>query len=118
MTRSGAGRVKGLLQAILWALILPACFSTGSKINDPSLTSKILVHHSSKSEVVALLGLPERVSCGQDGGEAWQYYHITEVPNATAYIPLVRAFADGFDWHTRQLVTTFDKNEVVKHLER
>jgi hypothetical protein len=103
---------------VLSALLLAACVSTGTKINDRSLTSKIVVDQSTRSDVAALLGLPEKVSYGNAGEEAWQYFQVTEVPQAGVYVPLVRAFADGFDWRTRRLVITFDKQGVVKSLER
>ena len=103
---------------VLGVLMSSACVSTGTKINDRSLTSKIVVDRSTRSEVAALLGLPERVSYGKAGEEAWQYFQVTEVPQARVYVPLVRAWADGFDWRTRRLVITFDKQGVVKSLER
>jgi outer membrane protein assembly factor BamE (lipoprotein component of BamABCDE complex) len=103
---------------VLAALLLPACVATGTKINDRSLTSKIVAEKSTRSDVVALLGLPERVSYGQAEEETWQYFQVTEIPKATGYLPLIRAFADGFDWQTQKLVITFDKQGVVKSLER
>ena len=103
---------------LLGALLLPACVTTGSKINDRSLTSKIVADKSTSSDVVALLGLPEKVAYGKAGGVTWQYYQVTEVPRATDYLPLVRAWADGFSWQTRQLVITFDQNGLVQSLER
>jgi outer membrane protein assembly factor BamE (lipoprotein component of BamABCDE complex) len=103
---------------VLGALLGAACLSTGTKINDPRLTAGIVVDQSRRSDVVALLGLPEKVAYGQGGVETWQYFQVTQIPQATVYLPLVRAYADGFAWHTRSLVLTFDKQGVVKTVAR
>ena len=103
---------------VLGVLMVSACVSTGTKINDRSLTAKIVVDQSTRSDVVALLGLPEKVSYGKAGAEAWQYFQVTEVPKASVYVPLIRAWAEGFDWRTQRLVINFDQQGVVKSLER
>jgi outer membrane protein assembly factor BamE (lipoprotein component of BamABCDE complex) len=103
---------------VLGVLMVSACVSTGTKINDRSLTSKIVVDQSTRSDVVTLLGLPEKVSYGSAGEEAWHYFRVTEVPKASVYVPLIRAWADGFDWQTQRLVINFDKMGLVKSLER
>jgi outer membrane protein assembly factor BamE (lipoprotein component of BamABCDE complex) len=103
---------------VLGALLCAACLSTGTKINDSSLTAGIVVDQSRQSDVMALLGLPAKVAYGQGGVETWQYFRVTEIPPATVYLPLVRAYADGFAWHTRSLVLTFDKQGVLKTVQR
>jgi hypothetical protein len=110
--------LRPIIFSLLGALLLPACVSTGSQINDRSLTSKILVDQSTNSDVAALLGLPEKVTYDEAGGVTWQYFQITKVPKITGYLPLVRAWADGFDWQAQELVIHFDPNGVVKSLER
>ena len=103
---------------VLWALLLPACVSTGTNINDRRLVSRIVVDQSTQSEVTALLGLPAKVVYGKGGEETWQYFQLTEVPRATNYVPVVKAFTEGFDWQTQKLVITFNQEGIVKHLER
>ena len=99
------------------ALLLPACVTTAANITDPSRTAKIEADKSTKSDVIALLGLPARVSRGDSGQEAWKYLRVTEIPKAASYLPLIRAFADGFEVEARGLRLTFDQNDVVKNLE-
>jgi hypothetical protein len=103
---------------LLAGLLCAACLSTGTKIGDPSLTARIVVDQSRRSDVVALLGPPEKVAYGQGGVETWQYFQVTKIPQATVYLPLVRAYADGFAWHTRSLVLTFDRQGLVKTVAR
>jgi hypothetical protein len=103
---------------MLGALLCAACLSTGTKIDDPSLTARIVVDQSHRADVVALLGLPPKVTYGQGGAETWQYFRVTQIPQAPAYLTLVRAYTPDFTWRTGSLVLTFDRQGVVKSVAR
>ncbi len=109
-------RIESLL--VLLVLLLPACVTTGSNVGDQAITSQIEVEKSNKSEVIGLLGLPERVSYEKPGGETWEYLQITTVPQLPNYVPLIRAYAGGYANHAQELLVTFNQAGVVTGLGR
>ncbi len=112
-------RLKLLAVALL--LITSACVSAGTKaIKDTGVVSKIEVGKSTRSDVVALLGYPLEATHKDKGiGEVtWHYNYATAYPNATAFVPVVKAFTRGLNETTRVLSVTFNRDGTVKSLEQ
>ena len=102
-------------------LISSACVSAGTKaIKDAGVVSQIEVGKSTRSDVVALLGYPIAATHkGQGLGEGtWLYYYATAYPNATAFIPGVKAFTRNLNETTRVLSVSFNQDGTVKSLEQ
>jgi len=102
-------------------LISSACVSAGTKaIKDAGVVSQIEVGKSTRSDVVALLGYPLAAAHKDQGlGEVtWHYYFATAYPNATAFIPVVKAYTRNLNETTRVLSVTFNKNGTVKALDQ
>jgi outer membrane protein assembly factor BamE (lipoprotein component of BamABCDE complex) len=109
----------GKFLAIASLLICSACVSAGNQaITDTDVVSQIRVNHSTRADVVALLGYPLAATHQNQGlGEVtWHYYYATAYPNATAFIPEVNAFTHNLNETTRVLSVTFNKNGTVKDL--
>jgi hypothetical protein len=47
----------------------------------------------------------------------WHYYYATAYPNATAFVPVVKAFTRNLNETTRLLSVTFNKNGTVTDLK-
>jgi len=109
------------LLTIALLLVLSACVSAGTKaIKDAGVVSKIEVGKSTRSDVVALLGYPIAATHkGQGLGEGtWHYYYATTYPNATAFIPGVKALTSNLNETTRVLSVSFNRDGTVKSLEQ
>jgi outer membrane protein assembly factor BamE (lipoprotein component of BamABCDE complex) len=111
------------LKVLATALILGSggCISAGTNaIQDTGVVSKIEVGKSTRSDVVALLGYPLAASHKDQGlGEVtWHYYYATASPDATAFVPVVKAFTRNLNETTRVLSVTFNKTGTVKSLEQ
>jgi hypothetical protein len=48
----------------------------------------------------------------------WHYYYATAYPNATAFIPGVKAFTRNLNETTRVLSVSFNRDGTVKSLEQ
>jgi outer membrane protein assembly factor BamE (lipoprotein component of BamABCDE complex) len=109
------------LLAIALLLVLSACVSAGTKaIKDAGVVSKIEVGKSTRSDVVALLGYPIAAT-HKDlglGDVTWHYYYATAYPNATAFIPGVKALTRNLNETTCVLSVSFSRDGTVKSLEQ
>jgi outer membrane protein assembly factor BamE (lipoprotein component of BamABCDE complex) len=111
--------LKLLVLALL--LVSNACVSVGTKaIKDAGVVSKIEVGKSTRSDVEALLGYPIAATHADQGlGEVtWHYYYATAYPNATAFVPVVKAFTPNLSETTRVFSVTFNREGTVKSLEQ
>lgn len=109
------------LLAVALLLVSSACVSTGTKaIKDAEVVSKIEVGKSTRSDVVALLGYPIAATYKEKGARevTWHYYYATAYPNATAFVPGLKAVTPGLSETTRMLSVTFNPDGTVKNLER
>jgi outer membrane protein assembly factor BamE (lipoprotein component of BamABCDE complex) len=107
------------LLAVALLLICSACVSAGTKaITDIGSVAKIEVGKSTRSDVVALLGSPLEATHKDKGiGEVtWHYNYATAYPNATAFVPVVKAFTRNLNETTRVLSVTFNRDGTVKSL--
>ncbi|MHB9075073.1 MAG: outer membrane protein assembly factor BamE domain-containing protein [Desulfobaccales bacterium] len=111
--------LKLLMVALL--LVVSACVSAGTRaIKDTGVVSKIEVGKSTRSDVVALLGYPIAATHKDLGLKevTWHYSYATAYPNATAFIPGVKAFTRNLNETTRVLSVSFDRDGTVKSLEQ
>lgn len=109
----------GRILTIASLLTFSACVSAGNQaIKDTDVVSQIKVDKSTRADVVALLGYPLAATHKDQGlGEVtWHYYYATSYPNATAFVPAVKAFTNNLNETTRVLSVTFNKNGTVKDL--
>lgn len=112
-------RICGRILALALALLaVAACVSTGGReITDSRLSARLVEGKSTQAEVSGLLGLPTIVHYGPQGAETWEYYYITEYPQAIDFLPMVGAARPGFPQTTGMLTVTFDPKGVAHRLE-
>ena len=73
---------------------------------------------STKAEVTALLGFPVLVTYGRKGEETWNYYYVTEYPQAVDFVPVMNSLSPGFKQTTRVLTVSFDRQGLVQNLQK
>ena len=77
-------------------LAVSACVSTGAReITQPDTLGRLETGKSTKAEVTALLGFPVLVSYGRKGEETWDYYYVTEYPQAVDFVPVTNCPVAG-----------------------
>ncbi len=108
------------IRLVFFALLtVSACVSTGAReIIQPDTTGKLESGKSTKAEVTALLGFPALVSYVPPGAETWNYYYVTEYPQAVDFVPVAAALAPGFNQTTRVLTVSFDHQGLVQNLQK
>ncbi len=100
-------------------LTVSACVSTGAReITHSDTTGKLETGKSTRAEVTALLGFPALVTYGRQGAETWDYYYVTEYPQAVDFVPMAVALAPGFNQTTRVLTVSFDRQGLVQNLQK
>ncbi|MCX5893819.1 MAG: outer membrane protein assembly factor BamE [Deltaproteobacteria bacterium] len=103
---------------VVW-LAVAACVSTGAReITQPATTGRLETGKSTKAEVTAVLGFPASVTYGRKGEETWDYYYVTEYPQAIDFVPVAAALSDGFNQTTRALMVSFDRQGLVQNLQK
>jgi outer membrane protein assembly factor BamE (lipoprotein component of BamABCDE complex) len=104
---------------VVFALLaVSACVSTDAREITQADTGKLASGKSTKAEVSALLGYPVLVTYGRKGEETWDYYYVTEYPQAVDFVPVAVALAPGFDQTTRMLTVSFDRQGLVQNLQK
>jgi outer membrane protein assembly factor BamE (lipoprotein component of BamABCDE complex) len=108
------------IMVVFFALLaVSACVSTGAReITQPDTLGRLETGKSTKAEVTALLGFPVLVSYGRKGEETWNYYYVTEYPQAVDFVPLAAALSQGFNQNTRELTVSFDRQGLVQNLQK
>ena len=100
-------------------LTVSACVSTGAReITQPATLGRLETGKSTKAEVTAWLGFPVLVTYGLKGAETWNYYYVTEYPQAVDFVPVAAALAPGFNQTTRVLTVSFDRQGLVQNLQQ
>ncbi len=98
-------------------ILTSACVTTGTRaIADPAVISHLEVNKSTKAEVRDLLGFPDAAAY-PPGREIWEYFYQTITPKTYNYLPIIK-IVNGFDQETRVLIITFNKEGLVKKIER
>ena len=100
-------------------LTVSACVSTDVReISQPDITGQLESGKSTKAEVTALLGFPALVSYVPPGAETWNYYYVTEYPQAVDFVPGAAALAPGFQQTTRVLTLSFNRQGLLQDLQK
>ena len=100
-------------------LTVSACVSTGVReITQPATLGRLETGKSTQAEVTACLGFPALVTYGRKGAETWDYYYVTEYPQAVDFVPVAAALAPGFNQTTRVLTVSFDRQGLVQNLQQ
>ncbi|HEY9073450.1 MAG TPA: hypothetical protein VIN67_04890, partial [Desulfobaccales bacterium] len=94
--------------ALIW---VQACVSTGAQeITDPGRTGKLAAGKSTQAEVTAALGFPAIVTYDKKRQETWDYYYVTEFPQALAFVPVVNGLAaEDLKQTTKVLTISFNR---------
>src|SRR5271157_4184137 len=97
-------------------LAVSACVSTGAReITQPATLGRLETGKSTKAEVTALLGFPVLVTYARKGEETWNYYYVTEYPQAVDFVPVMNSLSPGFKQTTRMLTVSFDRQGLVQN---
>ena len=64
------------------------------------------------------MGFPALVTYGRKGAETWDYYYVTEYPQAVDFVPVAAALSPGFNQTTRVLTVSFDRQGLVQNLQQ
>lgn len=103
---------------VVW-LAVAACVSTGAReITQSATAGRLETGKSTKAEVTAVLGFPASVTYGRKGEETWDYYYVTEYPQAIDFVPVAAALAPGFNQTTRGVTVCFDRHGLVQNLHQ
>jgi outer membrane protein assembly factor BamE (lipoprotein component of BamABCDE complex) len=94
-------------------ILLSGCISTGTKVNDKSVSS-FVKGETSASDVRIALGEPEGITFNSEGEQTFTYSFIDTDVKAATYIPIVGLFAGGATSKVESLIVTFDKNGILK----
>lgn len=70
---------------------------------------------STKDDVKAFLGDPDKTDFDNNSMEKWTYTHVRKDAKFVNYIPIVNWFGSGTNDTTKTLVIIFDDNGIVKN---
>lgn len=108
-----------ILSIPLALMLVQACVSTGAQeITDPGLTGKLAAGKSTRAEVSAVLGFPAIVTYDKQRQETWNYYYVTEYPQAVAFVPVVNGLTENLQQTAKVLTISFDRQGVVRDLHK
>lgn len=94
-------------------LVLIACTSTGTKVDQGKLTT-FVKGKTTYSEVVQQLGKPDQSIVNNDGATTILYTYKLTADNAASYIPFVGGFIEGGAGSENVTVTiNFDNKSVL-----
>lgn len=79
------------------------------------ITSKIVKGKSTKQDVKALLGDPDKTDFDNNSLEKWTYIHVRKDAKFVNYVPVANWFVAGTNDTTKSLVVVFEDNGVVKN---
>lgn len=111
-------RLTAIVTAI--ALMTTGCaVKTGNenlgKLSKEQINSQITKGKSSKDDVKAILGDPDKTDFDDNGLEKWTYTHVRKDAKAVDYIPVVSWFVSGTNDTIRTLIIIFDDKGIVKN---
>ncbi|MBW6488550.1 outer membrane protein assembly factor BamE [Sulfurimonas sp.] len=79
------------------------------------LDTKIVKGKSTKQDIKALLGDPDRTDFDNNSLEKWTYAHTRKDLKLVSYVPVANWFVAGTNDTTKSLVIVFEENGVVKN---
>jgi len=109
-----------IISAALSALLFTGCaVKTGNemlgKMDKEQINSQITKGKSTKADVKAMLGDPDKTDFDNNSLEKWTYIHVRKDVKAVNYIPVANWFVGGTNDTTKTLVVLFDDNGLVKN---
>lgn len=102
------------------ALMMSGCAvksgnETLGKLDKMQVEQGVTKGKSTKSDVKAMLGDPDKTDFDNNGLEKWTYIHVRKDMKAVNYIPVANWFVGGTNDTTKTLVVLFDDNGIVKN---
>ena len=98
---------------IISLVCLIGCATVGSKI-DVNKLDQIKKGHTTKNEVIQLLGNPYFVNLTSDGKQILMYQYVKVKNKPANFVPVVGLLAGGMDMDQQILQILLDDNEVVE----
>lgn len=109
---------KSTTLAAIVCMALIGCASVGNeslrKESESSVSSKIIQGKTSKAEVRAIFGSPNKTSFTDGGLEIWNFDFTNVSADAISYVPIVNLFGASSSGKKKELVVMFDQADVVK----
>lgn len=104
---------------VLGLIFLVGCASYGNKqITDDNKVSQIVIGQSTKAEVRAVVGAPNKVTLTDNDEEIWEYTYLRYQTRASTFVPVVGLFTGGADTSTKTLTVRFTTTGIVKSIGR
>lgn len=88
---------------------------TLGKIEKSQLEQGIVKGKSTKADVKAMLGDPDKTDFDNNSLEKWSYVHVRKDAKAVNYVPVVNWFVAGTNDTTKTLIVLFDNDGIVKN---
>ncbi|MFA6397163.1 MAG: outer membrane protein assembly factor BamE [Sulfurimonas sp.] len=88
---------------------------TLGKMEKSQLEQGIVKGKSTKEDVKAMLGDPDKTDFDNNSLEKWSYVHVRMDAKAVNYIPVVNWFVAGTNNTTKTLIVVFDDKGIVKN---
>jgi len=85
------------------------------KMEKSQIETQLIKGKSTKADVKAMLGDPDKTDFDNNSLEKWTYIHVRKDLKAVNYIPVANWFVQGTNDTTKTLVVLFDDNGVVKN---
>lgn len=85
------------------------------KMEKNQIDNGIVKGKTTKADVKAMLGDPDRTDFDNNGNEKWTYVHVRKDAKVVNYIPVANWFIGGTNDTTKTLVVLFADNGVVKN---
>lgn len=106
--------------AITAAILTTGCaVKTGNetlgKMEKTQIDQQIVKGKSTKSDVKAMLGDPDKTDFDNNSNEKWTYVHTRKSAKGVNYVPVVNWFVAGTNDTTKTLIVLFDDSGVVKN---
>lgn len=112
-------RILGMF-VVAGSLMISGCaVKTGNetlgKMEKNQIESQIVKGKSTKSDIKAILGDPDKTDFDNNSLEKWTYVHVRRDVKAVNFVPVVNWFVQGTNDTTKTLVVLFDDHGVVKN---
>jgi hypothetical protein len=101
-----------LVAAVLVALLLSACASTGVKVSEQDAQS-FVVGKSTYGDVIAKLGDPTTTTLNSDGTRVAAYNYSAMQERPESFVPYIGGLIGGADMKSNSVTFTFDKKNVL-----
>ncbi|HEY2608749.1 hypothetical protein P0D88_18560 [Paraburkholderia sp. RL18-103-BIB-C] len=100
------------------ALVLAGCAGTGNESlrseSEATVSTKIAEGKTTKQEIRARFGSPQKTEFTDAGLEVWRYEFAKMHADGVNFIPVVNWFGSSQSGEKKELVVLFDSSNVVK----